>query len=546
MQALIFNSGLGVRMAELCEKKHKSMVTLYNGESIFERQVSILSNHGIKEFIVTTGPFKEQLEAIAKKKEYKSLKFIFVESPLYRETNYIYSMYLAIPYLKGDVLMLHGDLVFNTELVKEILADKRSSLGVVNKYKKQPEKDFKARVKNNQLYEVGVNIFDDDCYFFQPLYKLESKIIKKWCDKVTEFVNNGNVKVYAENALNKILPLGIEVFSSDGHYIEEIDTPEDTKRVSCEIQEFDKQVFISPNNLSKFLSSFKKTLIVTNEVFKPTIKGHTFFCDFTSNPTHEEVKNGVDALNQSGCDFIVSLGGGSAIDVAKGIKYYSGKNIQHLAMPTTAGTGSESTKFAVVYKDGEKMSLEAENLLPEFVCLDPKHLKTLPYYHKMSCMLDALCQAIESYWSVNASETSRGFSRKALSMILANIDGYMKNDETAIANMLIAANYAGRAINIAKTTAAHALSYKLTSLYGIAHGHAVALCLPHVWCDVVNDLITKEHFIKIFKSCKLPKPKLKASDIDVLVSSVNQDRLKNHPVELCKKDIENVYRSVIY
>lgn len=238
MKAIIFNSGLGSRMANLTENNPKCMVKLYNGETIFERQIRILSECGIKDFIITTGPFKEQLYEVANK--FKNLNFQFVANDDYKTTNYIVSMNNAYDYIDDDVLLLHGDLVFNKELIIKVLNNEKESVCLYNEIKKLPEKDFKGRFKDNKLKEVSINIFDKDCYAFQPLYKLSKSDITKWKDKVKEFVLNGNVKVYAENALNEITDdIDIYGMSYKNDYIDEIDNEEDYFRVSNEIKEFD-------------------------------------------------------------------------------------------------------------------------------------------------------------------------------------------------------------------------------------------------------------------------------------------------------------------
>lgn len=238
MKAIIFNSGLGSRMVGLTEKNPKCMVKLYNGETIFERQIRILSECGIRDFIITTGPFKEQLYEVADK--FKNINFQFVANEDYKNTNYIVSMDNANEYLDDDVLLLHGDLVFNKNLVIKLLNNKNSSACLYNEEKELPEKDFKGRFKNNKLLEVSVNIFDNDCYAFQPLYKLDKKDLQLWKNKVAEFVKNGNVKVYAENALNEITEnLNIKGMSYKDDYIDEIDNEIDYNRVSNEIKLFD-------------------------------------------------------------------------------------------------------------------------------------------------------------------------------------------------------------------------------------------------------------------------------------------------------------------
>lgn len=247
MKAIIFNSGIGNRMGKFTKTHHKSMVILNNSETILGRQIRILENCGINEFVITTGPFKEQIEFVCQK--FDKSKFHFVENPIYNKTNYIYSMWLAKNYLDDDFLMLHGDLVFNQELVKEVLEDERSSICLINEEKELPKKDFKGRIIDGKLKEVSIDIFDDDCYAFQPLYKLKKEDLLKWVDRVDKFIKEGNVKVYAENALNEILnDINIYTKSYKNNYIDEIDNLDDYKRVSYEIEEFDRNKLMEKDN----------------------------------------------------------------------------------------------------------------------------------------------------------------------------------------------------------------------------------------------------------------------------------------------------------
>ena len=248
MKALIFNSGLGSRMGALTASSPKCMVRLFNGETIFERQLRILANCGIKDFIVTTGPFPEQLEQAAGR--FPALNITFVHNPDYRSTNYIVSMDKAGDLLDDDILMLHGDLVFNKELVKKMLRSSEPSLCLYNETKPLPEKDFKGRFADNRLKEVSINIFDQDCYAFQPLYKLSRTDLDLWKKKVREFVESGTVTVYAENALNEISDrMHIMGMSYRDDYIEEIDNEDDYKRVNEELQQFLKFFYISSNTI---------------------------------------------------------------------------------------------------------------------------------------------------------------------------------------------------------------------------------------------------------------------------------------------------------
>ena len=596
MKAVIFNSGLGKRMGELTENNHKSMVKLSNGETIFERQIRILSECGITEFLITTGPFEEQLKEVAS--HFPNLSFTFVRNPIYDQTNYIYSMYLAKEHFDDDVLMLHGDLVFNKKLIIDILSDSRSNLATVNHSKKLPEKDFKARVVDGKIVEVGINIFDINCFAFQPCYKLSKDNIHKWLANVCSFIERGIDGVYAENAFNEISStIPIEEFFYEDYYIDEVDTIEDLTRVSQEIRLFDfkeQDIVFSSKEVDFFKKKDIKPLVVASRRFNQSeLKKildengieYILFSDFSPNPKYEELVAGIETFRKNKCNYIISFGGGSAIDLAKCIKLYaktpSSSNylqepkeynlIEHLCIPTTAGTGSESTRFAVIYQDGIKNSVTHDSIIPNHVILDYQLLKTLPDYQKKSTMLDALCQAIESYWSVNSTLESKKYAKEAITLILKNMFKYLENDEEAMKNIMYASNLAGKAINISQTTAAHAMSYKITSLYGTSHGHAVALCLPYIWEYMINNLDkcidprgknyivkimqelssvfecdnAKEAIIKlkdIINRLNLTNPQINnEEEVELLVSSINQERLKNNPIRLDEENIEEIY-----
>ena len=240
MKAVIFNSGLGNRMGDFTQTHHKSMSVLKNGETIFHRQLRLLSQEGIRDFVVTTGPFEEQLKGEAA--DFPELNITFVRNEIYDKTNYIYSMYLAREAMKGDdLIFLHGDLVFNRKLVHDVLNCADKNTGTVNFSKALPEKDFKARVVDGKVMEVSIHIFDENCFAFQPFYKMDAQTAGAWIQKVEEFVAKDEVKCYAENALNEIFAqLNIRAFSYEGYYIDEIDNLDDYARVTADIEPFDE------------------------------------------------------------------------------------------------------------------------------------------------------------------------------------------------------------------------------------------------------------------------------------------------------------------
>ncbi|HRX15411.1 MAG TPA: phosphonoacetaldehyde reductase [Spirochaetota bacterium] len=336
---------------------------------------------------------------------------------------------------------------------------------------------------------------------------------------------------------------------------------------------------------AKFMLVCSKRNNFVKQYLKESKLNHVIFSDFQSNPLYKNAVAGVSLFKKEKCDFVIAIGGGSAIDIAKCVKLfckmddsknyidqqYMDTEIPLMVLPTTAGAGSEATRYAVIYRDDVKQSVTHNSIVPDYVILEPAFLSTVPDYHKKSAMLDALCQAIESMWSVNSTEESRDYSRSAIKLILENYKAYLADDQNAASDIMYAAYLSGRAINITQTTAAHAMSYKLTSLYRIAHGHAVALCLPHVWLYIfenidkttdprgishLRDILTEldtlfssddtsetiEQFYAFVKSMEL-KPF--GNDLEILVNSVNTDRLKNNPVNPGTDGISEMYKTIM-
>ena len=170
------------------------------------------------------------------------------------------------------------------------------------------------------------------------------------------------------------------------------------------------------------------------------------FNDFHPNPLYSSVVEGVQLYRNANCQSIIAVGGGSAMDVAKCIKLYNNmngngenggfltqtvvsNNTKLLVIPTTAGTGSEATRYAVIYYKGEKQSITHESIIPETVLMDSSVLTTLPLYQKKATMLDALCHSIESFWSINSTEKSKKYSKEAIELIVNNIEGYLVYDD---------------------------------------------------------------------------------------------------------------------
>jgi len=321
------------------------------------------------------------------------------------------------------------------------------------------------------------------------------------------------------------------------------------------------------------------------------------FYDFEVNPKIEDIKSGIDLFNQSKCDFIIGVGGGSVLDMAKSISILAtqknniknfvkkGRNLEKrkipsIMIPTTAGSGSESTHFSVVYIGKTKYSLAHDSMIPDYSILDPMFTQGLPAYITACSGMDALSHAIESYWSINSTKESRNYSKKAIALITSNIITAVNNPNKEVRkNMLKGSNLAGKAINIAETTAAHAVSYPITSYFNLPHGHAVALTLPYFvafnYCGDSNSLQDKRgiRFVKgrlneildiiqvknpheakkkllfIMNEIKLEKnlSKLGIDDegIEIIVKNgFNPQRMKNNPRIVTRKELRILLNSI--
>ena len=328
----------------------------------------------------------------------------------------------------------------------------------------------------------------------------------------------------------------------------------------------------------------RKPLIVGGKVLTarllravPQLLSSLVFSAYHPNPDLADAVAGADLYRQQACDGLISIGGGSCMDTAKSIqamlcadsmedvlnsRLRTDRPIPHIAVPGTAGSGSEATQTAVVYVDHRKVSLNHPLLLPTGVALDSSLLQSLPDYHRKSCALDALCQGIESFWCASANDESRVHAYLAILGVLDNLRAYLAGDPHAAQEMLEASYESGKAIQITRTTAAHAMSYQLTQTFGIAHGHACMLTLPELWdrmnragdmkpvlnhlseiMRLGNPLMGPRLLKGILYDLEMEIPMIQDEEtLDRLVDSVNPERLGNHPVALSRDDLRWIYR----
>ena len=302
----------------------------------------------------------------------------------------------------------------------------------------------------------------------------------------------------------------------------------------------------------------KKSFELIEDYVKSALISPYFYNDFSTNPKIEEIEKAIGVIDFKP-NFIIAIGGGSVIDFAKIYRFKKALDVPLIAVPTTCGTGSEATQFAVYYENQKKQSLDDVKILPDVAIVDSGLVEKNPKYLKACTSLDAYCQAIESYFACKSTKESREYARLAMELCKDNIIPYVQNgDDKSSFNMAKASNLAGKAINISRTTAAHAMSYSITTKYKIPHGHAVALNIGNLLeynkdvdektlndqrgVDFVKSRIkeiyeligiknAKAYFDDLFEKLEIENKRYKSDYID-------PNRLKNNPRKIVDGDWE--------
>lgn len=312
--------------------------------------------------------------------------------------------------------------------------------------------------------------------------------------------------------------------------------------------------------------------------------------DFAPNPEVSDLVAGARIVAALQPDGIVAIGGGSVLDMAKLLTVFGDTDPARIAdgvrgnavterrrtlilVPTTSGSGSEATHFAVAYIGEEKFSVAHPSLLPDYVVLDPSLTASASRYQKATSVIDAFAQAVESHWARGADSASRAFAVSAMHDLAGCATAFLDGDADATVQAARGSHLAGRAIDISKTTGPHALAYGLTKRHGISHGHAVATTLGtfarlhartaaagrgsdglNQDLSIVADAIGAasiddigdqiDRFARdLGLELRLSALGVPRSDLALMASTVNVQRLGNNPVELTEGDIVDVLNS---
>ena len=336
-----------------------------------------------------------------------------------------------------------------------------------------------------------------------------------------------------------------------------------------------KRILIKHNPKSIFLVTGKTSYekCGAKSALDKILKGYntTHFYDFDVNPKLSDIEKGIKLFKYKKCDFVIAVGGGSVMDVAKSINSFAAnkgkpedylvknKNIVKkgkmlVAIPTTTGSGSEATKFAVIYIDKTKYSLDNDFILPNYAIIDPQFTMNLPKGITASAGMDALSQGIESYWCIYSTNESKKYAKQAIKLTIKNLANAVNGNKSSRIAMSKAAHLAGKAINISKTTACHAISYPITSYFNVPHGHAVALTIPSMLIYNSNvtekDLLDKRGVKYVKKTINeiaklLGAPNVKEASAKI-TNLIKQIRLPTKLSELgikTKEDIEIIIKN---
>ena len=317
--------------------------------------------------------------------------------------------------------------------------------------------------------------------------------------------------------------------------------------------------------------------------------------DFTPNPKFEEVCAALQKIQHFKPDVFLGVGGGSILDIAKLLRFMFrlskteeefrntlstsriegvlSENKPLILLPTTAGSGAEATQFAVVYIGQKKYSFLHPELMADFVIADKQLIRDAPNRVLAGSIMDGLAQSIESLWSRGCTTESQKFSEKAMKDLWAHgVAAVLRRPDESLEKIIVGSNLAGKAINITKTTGNHALSYKITTDYGIPHGHCVGMLLPTFFklhdristydksrgekinakhkeifnnlscCDLENFL--KDYYNRMSEMGLMSFESLNSQlvfDKVGIVDSINTQRLVNHPIELDIKELESIF-----
>jgi alcohol dehydrogenase class IV len=274
------------------------------------------------------------------------------------------------------------------------------------------------------------------------------------------------------------------------------------------------------------------------------LKGLTLvvFAEVEENPSIETVDRGAEQCRKSQCDMVIGLGGGSAMDAGKAIamlqknpgsireyldqeRVCQTKGLPVITIPTTSGTGSEVTPFTVIFHPTKKAkpAIAPPQNFPDFALVDPELTMSMPFEVAVSTGLDALCQAVEGFWSTQANPVTRSLAFQAIQLAMENLESAcLKKDKESVVNMALASHLTGIEMSNIGNTSIHPLSYPITIDHGVPHGFACAILLPGV--IRFNARAIEDRFRDLLRILNLSNVEAFADKVDSLMERLKAPR----------------------
>lgn len=238
MNICILNSGFGSRLKKYTESKPKGLVSLTADETLLSWQVKTLSSIGDYTYHITTGYLNGMIQSYMAAR-FPGISVTYTPNLRYATTNYITSLELLRGRCDDELILLHGDLLFEESVAKDVLTSSKSIV-VIDSTLPLPEKDFKARIKDGRVVEIGIDVFGPDCYACQPFYHLTKQDWNIWQDEIHSFCTQGIELVYAENALNNVSDqMQLYPFDIHGRFCMEVDNEDDLIKARRELENYD-------------------------------------------------------------------------------------------------------------------------------------------------------------------------------------------------------------------------------------------------------------------------------------------------------------------
>lgn len=314
---------------------------------------------------------------------------------------------------------------------------------------------------------------------------------------------------------------------------------------------------------------------------------YVLFDNVEENPSAQTVEAGIELCRRENCSYVIGFGGGSPLDCGKAIAFLADKNVNVLdvmykrvlvektglpfiAVPTTAGTGSEVTPYSIITdtENKKKISIANINSFPQTAIVDPELTISKPSKITASCGLDVLTHAVESAWSKNSNEISRALSVWAVKLVLENLEKTVKDgtNKSGRENLMLASMIAGVAISGTGTTINHPISYPLTLYKGLAHGFACAISISEImrynypYCREILDqmaffcgLNSNEQLIERIENLlkninaptKLSQMGLGENDLEWLTEESFSKNVERNPAPVDKKILYNLLKKMI-